>query len=880
MDELDPQKRNEEGTYQKAAKIAERYIKMLYFNKMEHVEVKYTANEDEGEATKFYKFNLSEPDGKYGSAVTFLNDFRDFVRKLGEDHKGNYFVDNLTATSEIDPLSGMDFTVYRTMDLRNVSDSSKLMLKNALANLPLDAQKVLFNYSLLMGTFNNVSGSFYDMLVPELHADFNEFLNSHPVKDLSGGISALNSFNLSKIITDLSLSDHIEVKEFPNVDKDNATKKIKMYDKWSRKMEYYERKLVPIPDTEAEEEWGYAKLENAGELAVVMPFKVGADGDVQLQFSVVADDPYNDPTFGDYEDIGTRQYNGRGSNSLKGGRSSGPIPMTAQAYHAQTIANRTVESNQITKKGLFKVTPANQQDLKSTLKSELSNKYIGLSTKKSATNNYMEQIDEQTKQLVKDGKLPEGTSITNSEHYAKDDVVFVSAPGVRQNKEGMDRWNTDMTYIKLLLADAIKAKATIVKDDEHYLSTSEYNIGEKALTRELLLAHYNYSTVTMDGTTVGVWTAPKDSPVLRNLNQKIEQEANLGDPDYVEGMRLAKLRDPKTNIPQNLRGGVESEYGKVVQFASKKVEEELGFNATSIDMIISKLRTRTTRSASEMKKYNLLVGDYVMQFGTYEGENGEKITKNALTRITSIYNKSDARFKDNWHKEGWSEEGFKHISPNLEYAIEFEVVHPENTYGSFKMNQDGKRVSVPMEDVNGKSMVPGNNEQVTFYINNMPFINGEQAYQSYKGGDLNESVYSDPIWAEGGIATNPEFTITHDHRNEKLLKRITQVIKEAKAEAKNLANDEEVYMIHNSEWTGGRAEAEKDYASEYQQVMEGGLDEADFREWYGYRNGEALIPPEVLFADNTPDPNQLSLDLGFDNSQTEEGKKNEQDCGN
>jgi len=269
-----------------------------------------------------------------------------------------------------------------------------------------------------------------------------------------------------------------------------------------------------------------------------------------------------------------------------------------------------------------------------------------------------------------------------------------------------------------------------------------------------------------------------------------------------------------------------------------------------------------------------------MQFGTYEGENGEKITKNALTRITSIYNKSDARFKDNWHKEGWSEEGFKHISPNLEYAIEFEVVHPENTYGSFKMNQDGKRVSVPMEDVNGKSMVPGNNEQVTFYINNMPFINGEQAYQSYKGGDLNESVYSDPIWAEGGIATNPEFTITHDHRNEKLLKRITQVIKEAKAEAKNLANDEEVYMIHNSEWTGGRAEAEKDYASEYQQVMEGGLDEADFREWYGYRNGEALIPPEVLFADNTPDPNQLSLDLGFDNSQTEEGKKNEQDCGN
>lgn len=126
----------------------------------------------------------------------------------------------------------------------------------------------------------------------------------------------------------------------------------------------------------------------------------------------------------------------------------------------------------------------------------------------------------------------------------------------------------------------------------------------------------------------------------------------------------------KANIPQNLVSGVESFGTK--QYATPEIRAILGDNAHSIDMIEAGLRTRTTRSASEMEKYNVKVGDVVTQFG--KSANGT--TTSALTRITAIHPKGTPGFLGTWNKEGWTQDGIVAIERYKDgaAAIEFELI--------------------------------------------------------------------------------------------------------------------------------------------------------------------------------------------------------------
>ena len=127
---------------------------------------------------------------------------------------------------------------------------------------------------------------------------------------------------------------------------------------------------------------------------------------------------------------------------------------------------------------------------------------------------------------------------------------------------------------------------------------------------------------------------------------------------------------PKANIPQNLVSGVESFGTK--QEANTIAKKLLGDAPHSIDMIEAGIRTRTTRSAREMQKYNVKVGDIVMQFG----KSADGTNKQILTRITAIHPKGTPEFFSTWEKEGWTPDGVEAIKRFKDGAavIEFEVI--------------------------------------------------------------------------------------------------------------------------------------------------------------------------------------------------------------
>ena len=130
---------------------------------------------------------------------------------------------------------------------------------------------------------------------------------------------------------------------------------------------------------------------------------------------------------------------------------------------------------------------------------------------------------------------------------------------------------------------------------------------------------------------------------------------------------------PVANIPQNKISGIES-YGSTVT-ANDEVIKILGKNPHSIDMVEAGLRTRTTRSESEMSKYNIKVGDVIKHFGI----SADGTTKNILARVIAIYPKNSTEWKTTWNKEGWRAEDVNVIDKFKDgaAAIEFEVIQSQ-----------------------------------------------------------------------------------------------------------------------------------------------------------------------------------------------------------
>ena len=131
-----------------------------------------------------------------------------------------------------------------------------------------------------------------------------------------------------------------------------------------------------------------------------------------------------------------------------------------------------------------------------------------------------------------------------------------------------------------------------------------------------------------------------------------------------------KTPQVSANIPQNKVSGTES-YGFLVE-ANDEVKKLLGNNPHSIDMIEAGLRTRTTRSKSEMDKYAIKVGDTIKHFG----KSADGTIKTVYAVVTAIHPKNSKGWKDTWEKEGWGKE-YSNIIDRFKdgaAAIEFEIV--------------------------------------------------------------------------------------------------------------------------------------------------------------------------------------------------------------
>jgi len=147
----------------------------------------------------------------------------------------------------------------------------------------------------------------------------------------------------------------------------------------------------------------------------------------------------------------------------------------------------------------------------------------------------------------------------------------------------------------------------------------------------------------------------------------------------------------------------------------------LGANPHSIDMVEAGFRTRTTRSVSEMEKYNVKVGDIVKQFGKSAGGT----TKNILTRIIAIHPKGTPGFLGTWNKEGWTQDGIKAIERFKDgaAAIEFEVVN-QSTEIKPKIDSSKK---IEVSKVNYTKNTPNDKSKGFFFTENL------QAYLANRG---------------------------------------------------------------------------------------------------------------------------------------------------
>jgi hypothetical protein len=171
------------------------------------------------------------------------------------------------------------------------------------------------------------------------------------------------------------------------------------------------------------------------------------------------------------------------------------------------------------------------------------------------------------------------------------------------------------------------------------------------------------------------------------------------------------------NIPQNRISG-QNQWG-YTQEAADHVKKVLGPNPTSIDMIEAGFRTRTTRSADEMKKYNIKVGDIVKHFG----KSADGTTKIIYAKVTAIYPKGTPEFKSTWYKEGWTQEGITDIDRLKDgaAAIEFELLKPVQPVIENKPVQEEIKPEVKPIDANN----PDN--QLTLQDGRVITFNAEQA---------------------------------------------------------------------------------------------------------------------------------------------------------
>lgn len=225
--------------------------------------------------------------------------------------------------------------------------------------------------------------------------------------------------------------------------------------------------------------------------------------------------------------------------------------------------------------------------------------------------------------------------------------------------------------------------------------------------------------------------------VIMFKDKEAKWKVNVSQPIY-ENTRKENHEEnikPVASVPQNMISGKES-FGQT-QEASDTVKKVLGPNPHSIDMIEAGLRTRTTRSLSEMQKYNIKVGDIIEHFG----KSADGTIKRVLSRVTAIYPKGTSEYLGTWYKEGWSEEGVNAIKRYKKgaAAIEFELLSNSN---SSLQNTKSSKLQEAIDTLN--RIIEDTKNHITFdYDTHEYFIDGNKVDMSvtqyiHGGNDIDE----------------------------------------------------------------------------------------------------------------------------------------------
>jgi len=231
---------------------------------------------------------------------------------------------------------------------------------------------------------------------------------------------------------------------------------------------------------------------------------------------------------------------------------------------------------------------------------------------------------------------------------------------------------TDYSYMSIVPASLVNKLYGSAVDEYNKLSTDEKeNMLNKfyskfRLNNPEIFGLKADASLTREISKRGKWYSEETSLAWASKSEKEKEQKK---PEVIPEGPIA------ATIPQNKVSGIDSN-GSLVE-ASDAVKKVLGPAPHSIDMIEAGLRTRTTRSGSEMEKYSVKVGDIIKNIGT----SADGSTKVIYARVTAIHPKNSPGWRGTWEKEGWRQEDVKvtdkFTRPGAA-AIEFEVIKPSD----------------------------------------------------------------------------------------------------------------------------------------------------------------------------------------------------------
>jgi|694.fasta_scaffold01841_4 predicted NAD-dependent protein-ADP-ribosyltransferase YbiA (DUF1768 family) len=388
---------------------------------------------------------------------------------------------------------------------------------------------------------------------------------------------------------------------------------------------------------------------------------------------------------------------------------------------------------------------------------------------------------------------------------------FVKVPRVFVNKKGE---NVDLITGKTISSQAMKAmrmQGNTSLTDYYGYQKVKYSNGQPLLNFE---GRYVYKLVNLlgDGNIVSEYYLDGRPSVLNNGTIKIDQELSdakiIG---YFDGnitedvvsLPTEEVVESTSNqvvasVPQNKVSGVES-YGSLVS-ANDEAIELLGPNPHSIDMIEAGVRTRTTRSDSEMKKYSVNVGDVIQNFG----KSADGTTKTINARVTAIHPKGSEGWKGTWAKEGWRAEDVNVIDRFKDgaAAIEFEVITPKEEVVSLPTEV----IAEPTQTFSGEKINiyagTGENAELSNFANR-PFKEDGDLSELYKDITGNVLVFNT---VEGAYQAYKIF-YSEKYSNEEKINLLNKFSKSTGSQAKQLGQTIEGLEI--KDWNNNNSEIMK-----------------------------------------------------------------------